>query len=87
MSFIVHRCSCGHPDIFHGPKRGGSCEADDGCRQADDGPSELIPTFNDGRPVETVAEPGSRPNGYLSTSLCDCGQCVALYRQLTGTTT
>jgi hypothetical protein len=84
MSFICHRCECGHIDLFHGRDSAAGCEMQDRCQRGDYGPPELLRTFNDGRLVEKIAKPGSRPIGYLGTPLCDCEPCVALYRELTG---
>jgi hypothetical protein len=86
MSFLIHRCACGHPDIFHGGKREGSCEMK-GCRcigGRDMSAPEVLPTRNNGRPVETLVEPGTRPPGYTGLQLCPCAACVSLYRELTG---
>lgn len=61
-----------------------------GCcrRSASWGPSETAPrwralTFE---PVTEVLEPGSKTSNVLNAaSTCDCDECWALYREVTGT--
>jgi hypothetical protein len=71
---IVHRCSCGHPDIYH---RGNTCSSG-WCRARTHelGLPEVIPTFVDGRLNEYVHKPGGDTSGF---ALCGCGDCLALY--------
>lgn len=71
---IVHRCSCGHPDIYH---RGDICSSG-WCkaRTHELGLPEIIPTFVDGKLNAYLHKPGfegSKTSGY---NLCDC---LALY--------
>lgn len=86
MSFISHRCTCGHPDIYHSNNLHGPCSMHlclcQGGRER--GPSEVLPTKNNGLPVEQVAKPGTKPAGYTGITLCSCTSCVALYEELTG---
>lgn len=81
---IVHRCSCGHPDIFHRHPEAitnqtmcsnGSCPAN----THELGMPELIPTFVDGQVNEFVHKPGSSTSGL---KLCDCADCRALYAEV-----
>lgn len=95
MSFIGHRCGCGHTDIQHqkDPKRGqGLCKGRAGrpCHQPCDPTDEpqVFATFDSkARPVEDIIEPGRRfptqemPGGGEQT--CDCDNCHALYAELT----
>lgn len=81
---IVHRCSCGHPDIYHrGSDPNGDCSY--GTCQAtrhEFGPPEVIPTFADGKVNEYLFAPGDAESGY---KLCACEECGALYeRENTG---
>lgn len=71
---IVHRCSCGHPDIFH---RGQVCSSG-WCRARTHelGLPEVIPTFVDGQLVEHLHKPGGATSGY---KVCGCTDCEALY--------
>jgi hypothetical protein len=74
---IVHRCSCGHPDIYHtrGVCSSGWCKA----RNHELGLPEIIPTFVDGQLNKYLHKPGdagSKTSGY---SLCGCADCLALY--------
>ena len=74
---IVHRCSCGHPDIYH---RGDTCSSG-WCRSRnhEPGPPEIIPTFVDGQLNQYLHQPGpagSKTSGY---NLCGCDACLALY--------
>lgn len=84
MSIIVHRCSCGHPDIYHQhPQtvdKGGLCSYG-ACRARSHelGAPEVIPTFVDGVLSEFVHEPGGKGSGF---SLCGCGDCKALYAEV-----
>lgn len=73
MSIIIHRCSCGHPDIFH---VNGNCHSGCDTRIHELGAPEVIPTFVDGRHVEHVHKPGSKGAGY---SLCGCTDCLSLW--------
>lgn len=84
VSIIIHRCSCGHPDIYHQHPRvvdnGGYCSYGScSARQHELGAPELLPTFVDGVLNEYVYAPGSKGSGF---SLCDCGDCVTLYGQV-----
>lgn len=80
MSIIVHRCSCGHPDIYHqhrdNPGAGhcsyGTCV----LRTHEYGAPEVIPTFVDGKVNDYLFEPGDTASGY---NLCSCEDCRALY--------
>lgn len=81
---IIHRCSCGHPDVYHKHAqvvdKGGSCSYG-AChaRGHELGMPELLPTWVDGRLNEYVYRPGDASSGY---SLCDCEDCMALYREV-----
>lgn len=81
MSLIVHRCDCGHPDLFHvlGGCSYGACHS----RLHNFGEPEVIPSWNSdiktkSEPIEEVAAPGSRIQGYPHKT-CDCEKCRALY--------
>lgn len=83
MSLIAHRCvACGHPDIFH--EANATCSH--GCCAAHApvyGPPEVLRTFDGhGRPVTTIAEPGSAFRAFArgTVDLCGCQQCHALYQ-------
>lgn len=84
MSIIVHRCACGHPDIYHrhpqAVEKGGDCSYGT-ClaRHHELGAPEVIPTFVDGVLVEFVHEPGGTTSGF---SLCACPDCKALYAEV-----
>lgn len=84
MSVIIHRCSCGHPDIYHQhPQlvdKGGHCSYGTcTAREHALGAPEVIPTFVDGVLNEYVHAPGSKSSGF---SLCDCEDCRRLYAQV-----
>jgi hypothetical protein len=83
MSFIVHRCECGHTDIAH-DNGGNRCQHRCPCTRLRKGDIELLPTKNNGVPVETVAKPGTKPPGYTGATLCGCNGYQGLYRELTG---
>lgn len=84
MSFIVHRCiTCDHIDIAH-DNNGGQCQMSCRCPRLQAGDIELLPTKNNGQPVETIAKPGTSPSGYAGAKLCGCEGCVALYTELVG---
>lgn len=81
MSYIGHRCICGHPGIYHDGGR--RCQMR-GCPCAQERGSspEVRPTFGlDGQPVERIIQPG----GEISKGLrvCTCAGCKALYKKLT----
>lgn len=71
---IVHRCSCGHPDIYH---RGNTCSSG-WCtaRTHELGLPEIIPTFVDGQLNTHLHAPGRATSGYKT---CGCPDCEALY--------
>src|SRR5688500_18212517 len=70
MSFLIHRCACGHIDLFHGSSRGGPCEMKTcRCQSIDQGESWVLPTWNNGQLVESIAEPGSKPPAYTGLQL------------------
>jgi hypothetical protein len=82
MSLIVHRCDCGHVDIFHtGPQCcAGRCRA--GTHNPKYGPPEVIPTWNQatGKRVEEIAEPGTKHAGFgIPLQLCGCDACREVY--------
>ncbi|PBC71528.1 hypothetical protein BX265_6138 [Streptomyces sp. TLI_235] len=90
MSYLGHRCGCGHLDIHHKADAAKSiCEArggascGKGCRKSTK--SVLVATYDSkARPVEEIVPPGERfPNGFGRTA-CACGNCQALYAELTG---
>jgi hypothetical protein len=93
MSMIVHRCECGHPDIFHADARDpqsscsyGGCDAPRTGHEY--GPSELIPSWSSDIKgtsvlVEEITTPGTRVHQY--PKLCDCDDCLSLYKQLAAT--
>lgn len=84
---IVHRCECGHPDLWHGTgdegPRTSRCAPECGCGTPSYGPPEVIPSWQGGaeptRLDPTVIEPGTDLPGL--PVLCDCEQCQALYAQ------
>lgn len=85
MSYIGHRCGCGHPDIYHYQSAGSTrCENGGcGCRQLrPSGKPEVKPTFGlDGQPVERVMQPGETLAPQVKTH--SCPDCKALYKKLT----
>ncbi|KDN86720.1 hypothetical protein [Kitasatospora cheerisanensis] len=92
MSYIGHRCACGHLDVHHRADSAGRehCEAvggvrcGKGCREIS--ASILVPTFDlKGRQVPTVTGPGQQIGkgaGY-SRPACACDNCRALHAELT----
>lgn len=74
---IVHRCSCGHPDIYH---RGNTCSSG-WCtaRTHELGLPEVIPTFVDGKVNPYLHEPGHSGSATSGYNLCGCADCLALY--------
>lgn len=85
MSILIHRCKCGHPDIYHGGTRDRACEMACSCKAPNlDGDPELIPTWDGlGKPVTTITPPGTRYAG-TSSKLCDCPLCEVGHSQLDG---
>lgn len=85
MAMIIHRCLCGHPDLFHVNPRDPHSECSYTWCQGRDhgyGPPELIPAWDPAsRPVWEIAKPGGRIHPYRV--LCDCADCHALFRKLT----
>lgn len=83
MSILIHRCECGHPDIFHGGTRDNSCEMACGCPRPDVAEQpEVLPTWDGlGNPVTTITKRGTRWSGITT---CDCPQCKAQYDELNG---
>jgi hypothetical protein len=84
VAILIHRCKCGHPDIYHGGTRDRACEMACGCQRADLAPEpELLPTWDGrGKPVTTITEPGTRWCHGLT--LCQCPLCEAEHSQLDG---
>lgn len=80
---IIHRCSCGHPDIYHQhPREVGTGHCSYGAcvlRVHELGTPEVLPTFVDGKLNEFVHEPGTMDAGY---NLCGCEDCRALYAEV-----
>lgn len=85
MSILIHRCKCGHPDIYHGGTRDRACEMACGCRRPDIAPEpELMPTWDGlGKPVTTITTPGTRWAG-SGGQTCDCPLCEVEHSQLDG---
>lgn len=87
MSMIVHRCDCGHPDLFHSDRADGNHQ---GCsygacnsRIHNFGEPEVIPSWDSdikgkSAEIEAVTAPGTRIQGYPHKT-CDCADCHALY--------
>lgn len=87
MSYIGHRCGCGHTDLQHTTSDGGrrTCRANggkscgNGCRKVEK--AVIIPTFDiNGRRIGAVSAPGT-PLPALGTT-CACKACKELYAQL-----
>jgi hypothetical protein len=74
---IVHRCSCGHPDIYH---RGEVCSSG-WCRARihELGLPEIIPTFVDGKLNDYLHKPGAAGSKTSGYNLCGCADCLALW--------
>ncbi|WP_037321485.1 hypothetical protein [Amycolatopsis orientalis] len=89
MAVIVHRCTCTHLDNAHA-----ATKLDDdnrrclmagcGCRDAQPGAPEIIPTWSTGAnpfgpalPNPDIVPPGKEA-GFGRA--CDCDDCQALYR-------
>jgi hypothetical protein len=84
VSVIIHRCSCGHPDIYHQHPQtvgngGRCCNGECGARQHELGMPEVLPTFVDGVLNEYVHPPGGM---FAGCQLCDCPECRALYAEV-----
>lgn len=84
MAILIHRCKCGHPDIYHGSNRDRACEMACGCQRSDVAPEpELIPTWDAlGKPITTIATPGTRWSSGIM--LCGCPLCEVEHSQLDG---
>lgn len=96
---ILHRCTtCNHPDYWQdqqgsksiaGSKVNGKAapvgDRRTCCRPSGRwGPPESAPRWDAaGKPVATVLAPGEMQGGNSRT--CNCDDCWALYRELTGT--
>lgn len=88
---LVHRCTCGHPDIYH--HKGLLCshgQCLQKCKQFDSiSPEpELIPTFlwRDGRVEqnELILAPGSAYGPKAQPDrLCNCERCQEIYANST----
>lgn len=87
---LIHRCTCGHPDIYH--HRGLLCShgtCSERCGQFDlaDPDPELIPTFvwRNGRTEqnEVILAPGSKfgPPSQPNV-LCNCDRCQQRFAEL-----
>ncbi|WP_216210583.1 hypothetical protein [Amycolatopsis aidingensis] len=84
---IVHRCQCGHPDLWHAldekGQRTGACLGQCGCSKAAYGGPEVLPSWSAGmeptRRETTVHEPGYRLVSGVRT--CECEQCQTRYRE------
>lgn len=85
MSILIHRCKCGHPDIYHGGTRDRACEMACGCPRPDVTlEPELLPTWDRlGKPVTTITTPGTCWAG-SSSKTCDCPLCEVEHSQLDG---
>lgn len=85
MSYIGHRCICGHADIVHNrhPKQPADthCEITRcPCAAQRGSKPELLPTYGiDGQPIEQITQPGEKILGSITT--CTCAGCKALYRE------
>lgn len=84
---LIHRCTCGHPDIYH--HRGllcshGTCPQKCGRFDSVSGEPELIPTFlwRNGRTEqnEQLLAPGSAYGPPAQpVRLCNCARCQEIY--------
>jgi hypothetical protein len=88
MSMIIHRCTCGHPDLFHLNARTPNSECSySWCPSrlhAFDSAPEVIRTWTwDGELVREITIPGQQVHPYQRT--CACDECLALYALLTTT--
>lgn len=83
MSILIHRCKCGHPDIYHGGTRDRACEMACSCPRATLAQEpELLPTRDAlGKPVTATTAAGARWNGI---KLCDCPLCEMRHSELDG---
>lgn len=92
MSVIMHRCKCGHLEMWH--RQGGSCDGV-GCHclaLASTTVPEVVRTWRadinaTGRQlVAALVKPGavSRAFGHITFTTCGCPACKALYTQLGG---
>ncbi|MEV4602576.1 hypothetical protein AB0K15_34925 [Amycolatopsis sp. NPDC049253] len=90
MALIVHRCHCGHIDLFHhGRTDELTAEACTGCTGGthEFGPPEVIPSWRSDAADATAGavpdpdpvEPGIAGAGL--PTLCGCPDCRALYNQ------
>jgi hypothetical protein len=92
VSFIGHRCGCGHSDLQHiALGNGRKCRASNAtscakpCRK--NPKSSVFATFDaKAKPVERIIPPGGRlaTEGNVGPTTCDCDDCKALYAELTG---
>ncbi|GAA1986573.1 hypothetical protein [Amycolatopsis minnesotensis] len=91
MTLIIHRCSCGHPDLFHRVDfASGAVEDCTGCLGGthEFGPPEAIPSWrtDPAHPTAgTVADPNPVEPGTTLQGLprlCGCQDCRDLYQRL-----